>query len=204
MGIAEWMRVLDTVGGLAQLTGKLRARAPEEGLQEGGGPGAGGPLEARLAGVVVAALKEAFDRDRQRMELERGQIEAERRRVEEALAAELQRQALERTLGQLRLLAVMAIAAWMLSAALAVALPGMRAGAPRALLAIGWVLSFATLGCVFSGWQRISASHETSGRQQISGASGAEASQAGAAASAAPWMLLAALAAIAASLLAAL
>jgi len=109
MGIAEWMRVLDTVGGLAQLTGKLRARAPEEGLQEGGGPGVGGPLEARLAGVVVAALKEAFDRDRQRMELERGQIEAERRRVEEALAAELQRQALERTLGQLRLLAVMAI-----------------------------------------------------------------------------------------------
>lgn len=185
MGIAEWMRVLDTVGGLAQLTGKLRPRAPEEGLQQGGGPGPGGALEARLAGVVVAALKEAFDRDRQRMEIERAQIEAERRRVEDAFAQELRRQASERILGQLRLIAVMAIAAWMLSAALAGWLPGMRAGVPRALLGLGWVLSFATLGCVFAAWQKESISE-------------------GPAASAASWTLLAALAATGASLLAAL
>lgn len=202
MGIAEWMRVLDAVGGLAQLSRKLRPRAPEEALQERGSPGVGGALETRLAGVVVAALKEAFDRDRQRMELERAHVDAERRRAEEALAAELRRQASERTLEQLRLIAVMAIAAWMLSAALAVWLPGMRAGAPRALLGLGWVLSFATLGCVFSGWQQISA------WQQTSGWTGATTSPQGAASSlpqgAAPWMLLAALAAIGASLLAAL
>ena len=40
-----------------------------------------GALEARLAGVVVAALKEAFDRDSRRLELERDQLAAERLRA---------------------------------------------------------------------------------------------------------------------------
>ena len=53
------------------------------------------------------------------------------RRTEEALAAELRRQTAERALGQLRLLAIMAIGTWMLSAALAVWMPGMRAGLPE-------------------------------------------------------------------------
>src|SRR5687767_3522116 len=180
MGMAEWMRVIDTVSGLAQMSGKLRPKAAPEGgmptVQEGAAgasrptpragsarrrkkrsnrnvtrrdPEAGqsgrgaGRLETHLAGVVVAALKEAFDRDRTRMDLERAQVEAERRRAEEALATELRRQATERALGQLRLIAVMAVAAWMLSAALAVWLPGMRSGFPRALLGTGWVLAFA-------------------------------------------------------------
>ena len=52
-----------------------------------------GGLEARLAGVVVAALKEAFDRDTQRLELEREQLDAERQRAERALRLELRRQA---------------------------------------------------------------------------------------------------------------
>jgi hypothetical protein len=196
MGIADWIRVIDTVTGLAQMSGKLRPR--------GNGPGvpaaqdaSPGMLETRLAGVVVAALKEAFDRDRARMDLERAQIEAERRRAEEALAAELRRQASERALGQLRLIAVMAIAAWMLSAALAAWLPGMRAGVPRGLLAAGWALAFVTLGCGFAGWQQISAWTADTGSAQ----SGAPRS---AAASATPWTLLAALGAIGASLLIAL
>ena len=50
----------------------------------------------------------------------------------------------------------MAIAAWMLSAALAVWLPGMRPGIPRGLLGVGWSLSFAALGCTFVGFQSIS------------------------------------------------
>ena len=52
-----------------------------------------------MAGVLVAALKEAFDRDGTRLEMERSQIEAERRRAEEALRAELRRQAGERRSG---------------------------------------------------------------------------------------------------------
>ena len=195
MAIADWMRVLDTVGGLAQLTGKLRPRGPEGPLPEGGGPGGAGGLETRLAGVVVAALKEAFDRDRQRMDLERAQIDAERRRADEALAAELRRQSSERMLGQLRLIAVMAIAAWMLSAALAVWLPGMREGTPRTLLGLDWLLAFASLGCGFLGWQQISA---------WTGNLAGNVPPQSAAASAAPWILLAALGAIAAGLLTAL
>jgi hypothetical protein len=199
MGIAEWMRVIDTVSGLAQMSGKLRPKAAPEGgmptVQEAGA----GRLETHLAGVVVAALKEAFDRDRTRMDLERAQIEAERRRAEEALATELRRQTTERALGQLRLIAVMAVAAWMLSAALAVWLPGMRSGFPRALLGTGWMLAFVALGCTFASWQHIAA--WTVG---AAGTTSGSDSPASAAASAAPWTLLLALAAIGGSLLAAL
>jgi hypothetical protein len=196
MAIADWMRVIDTVSGLAQATGKLRTRnAPDPGVPatQDAPPGT---LEARMAGVVVAALKEAFDRDRARMELERAQVEAERRRAEEALAAELKRQAGDRALGQLRIIAVMAIVAWIVSAVLAAWLPGMRAGLPRTLLGAGWLLAFAAIGCAFAGYQRISA-------WTAAATVAYDAPQSGAA-SAAPWALLLALAAIAASLLVAI
>ncbi|MEO8076697.1 MAG: hypothetical protein ABI818_10235 [Acidobacteriota bacterium] len=197
MGIADWMRVIDTVSGLAQATGRLRSRpAPDAAVPAGDVAQAPGNLEARMAGVVVAALKEAFDRDRARMELERSQVEAERRRADEALAAELKRQAGDRALGQLRILAVMAIVAWMLSAVLAAWLPGMRAGIPRTLLGAGWFLSFATIGCAFAGYQRISA-------WAASATPAYDAPQSGAA-SMAPWALLLALGAIASSLLVAI
>jgi hypothetical protein len=199
MGIAQWMRVIDTISGLAQMTGRLLPKAPPEGgvlaTQE---PGVG-RLETHLAGVVVSALKEAFDRDRTRMDLERAQVESERRRVEEALATEIRRQASERALSQLRLIAVMAVAAWMLSAALAVWLPGMRAGIPRALLGTGWLLAFAALGCTFASWQYIS-----EWTMKTASATSGSDSPTSAAASAAPWTLLLALAAIGGSLLAAL
>src|SRR6476469_9080922 len=158
MGVAQWMRVLDTVSGLAQLTERFRrpAAADPSGPLSPAGGGPPGGLEARMAGVLVAALKEAFDRDSTRLEMERSQIEAERRRAEEALRAELRRQAGERALGQLRMIAVMAIGAWALSAALSVGLPGMRAGVPRVLLAFGWALALGALATAFAGWQRIS------------------------------------------------
>src|SRR5579862_5357282 len=58
--------------------------------------------EARLTGVVVAALKEAFDRDHARLELEQAQMAEDRRRQEEALRLELRRQAADRELSRLR------------------------------------------------------------------------------------------------------
>jgi hypothetical protein len=193
MGIANWMRVIDTVSGLARMGGRLRATLDPSYPQVPETAARG--LETRLAGVVVAALKEAFDRDRARMELERAHIEEERRRAEEALAAELRRQTAERALGQLRLLALMALGMWMLSAALAVWLPGMRTGLPRGLLGAGWALAFATLGCTFAGSQAISL---WTARPVNS------APPSGGAAAAAPWLLLLALASTGASLLAAL
>ncbi|HXW04980.1 MAG TPA: hypothetical protein VD833_07105 [Vicinamibacterales bacterium] len=186
MGFAQWMRVLDTVGGLVQLTGRLRGSSDIAPPTPAGG-GALGQLEARLAGVLVAALKEAFDRDSARLELERAQIDAERARAESALRAELRRQAAERALAQLRLIAVMAIGTWALSAALGSWLPGMSGPVPRVLLGIGWALALATLGAAFSGWQRISAwsadTHDADGARASSSA-----------AAAAPWLFLAALA----------
>src|SRR5262249_44208191 len=81
-------------------------------LEAGGRGPSGGGLEARLAGVVVAALKEAFERDTHRLELEREQLEAGRLRAERALAFALRRQASDREIGRLRLLAGAAVASW--------------------------------------------------------------------------------------------
>jgi hypothetical protein len=155
MGFAQWMRVIDTISGLVQFTNRVR-QPPEAAAGPLAPGGAIGQLETRLAGVVVAALKEAFDRDRVRMDLERAHMESERQRAEDALRAELRRQAAERSLGQLRMVAIMAIATWMLSAALVVFLPGMREGTPRLLMGTGWAFTIGTLGCAFGAWQHVS------------------------------------------------
>jgi hypothetical protein len=196
--MAQWMRVFDTISGLVQVAGRFRR--PEGGdpvgLQTAPGSGPLGQLEARLAGVVVAALKEAFDRDSARLELEKSQIESERQRAEAALRAELRRQAADRLLSQLRLIAVMAIGVWALSAALGVWLPGIREGTPRLLLGGGWLFAFGTLGCAFAGWQSVSA---------WSGATSPDTAALNDRASAlAPWLLIGALLLTGASLLIAL
>ena len=190
------MRVFDTVANLAQLSGRFKRGETAE-LRPGGGPL--GQLETRLAGVVVAALKEAFDRDRARLDLERSHLEAERQRAEEALRAELRRQAADRALGQVRLIAIMAIGVWMLSAALGVWMPGMRSGIARSLLAGGWGFVLAALGCAFAAWRRIS---EWSGAG--AGADGVGIAGPAIAEAIAPWLLLGAIAFSGASLLLAL
>src|ERR1051325_11819776 len=87
--------------------------SPETSLsQTTAAQGLAGQLETRLTNVVVAALKEAFDRDHARLELERAQIEEQRRRAEEALRLELRRQTIDRALGRLRLRAGSPLGAW--------------------------------------------------------------------------------------------
>lgn len=207
MGFAHWMRVLDTLGGLAQLAGRFRRPddPPDQGGYGDGPQGASGlqatapggmlgQLETRLTGVLVAALKEAFDRDSARLELERSHIEAERRRAEEALRAELMRQAADRVLAQLRLVSVMGIGLLGLSAGLMVLLPGMRDALPRGLLGGGWLLAIAALGASFAAWQQVSA-------WSSAPASGGSTPPSFSAASAAPWLLIAALVLTALSLL---
>jgi hypothetical protein len=158
MGIAQWASVIDTVGGFVQIARRFRQGATE-GLSSQaplGGGGGLGQVEARLAGVVVAALKEAFDRDSARLEMERSQIDAERQRAETALRAELRRQAADRLLGQLRLVAIMALVTWALSAALGVWMPGMRDNLPRLLLGGGWLFALGTLASAMAAWQHVS------------------------------------------------
>jgi hypothetical protein len=176
MGLATWLRLLETVGGLAELSRRFRGdadeaaperpRPSEERPSESYGYGdderlpmlrlALGHLETGLTNILVAALKEAFDRDRARLDLERDHVEAERRRAEEALRVELLRQSGERVLSQMRLLALIGIAVWVSSAVLMVLLPGMGELAPRILLACGWVALIATLACAFIAHQQLS------------------------------------------------
>ncbi len=170
MAAAQWIKVLDTVANFApivvQFFGGRGTPPSSQASAETGVPSSldvraqGGladvrGLEARLAGVVVAALKEAFDRDKARMDLERETIEAERARAERALQAELRRQAADRELVQLRMLAMFAGLLLLVSGVLAVWLPGMRTGLASATLSGGWLLALAALGCVFAGWQQV-------------------------------------------------
>jgi hypothetical protein len=160
-----WLRALDTLGALIDMGQRLRrgsAAAPDapageprgaDALSATGAPG--GALEARLAGVLVAALKEAFDRDRTRLELEQAQLEAERRRDEEAMRLELRRQAGERALVQARLLVVLAVVAWIVSAVLFAFLPGARAIPARAVLAVAWTLLLGCAGTAFAFHQGV-------------------------------------------------
>lgn len=192
----QWLRVIDMAANVAQWAGAWRKPGPpaETGLAPGGGPLT--QLETRLAGVVVAALKEAFDRDKARMDLERAHLDAERQRAEEALRAELRRQAADLALGRVRTTAIMAIGVWMLSAALAVWMPGMRIGAARYVLGGGWACVLAALGCAFAGWQRIA----TWLALQSADGAGTE-SRPGPAELAAPWLLVGAVALVGFALL---
>jgi hypothetical protein len=196
-----WLRLLDAALGLSDLA--RRVRRPPDALPGSAPLGAldhltaapGGALETRLAGVVVAALKEAFDRDHQRMQLERDQIEAERQRAERALRLELARQAGDREIGRLRLLAGVALASWLATLFFSPrVIEGAVAG--RVALGVGWLLLLAALAAAFSAQSAVARTvaqlDERTGSQPISS---------GAAGSAAPWLMVAGLAAIAMSVL---
>ena len=79
MAVNHWLRLIDIAGNVMEWTG--RRRQPGQPSETGIAPGGNGPfaqLETRLAGVLVAALKEAFDRDKARMDFERAHLDAER------------------------------------------------------------------------------------------------------------------------------
>jgi hypothetical protein len=152
-----WLRVIETIGDLVDVGRKVRRassavrgdgdeiqRAEPQGLSS-----ALGQMETRLTGVLIGALQEAFERDRMRLELEREQVEAERRRAQDALRLEADRQAAERALAERRLTMIAALALWITSAAVAVWLQGMREPLARVPLGLGWAsligaIAFAT------------------------------------------------------------
>jgi hypothetical protein len=157
MGLAQWLRLVDTVSGLAAASKQLRGGAQVDDVPPPSAGGALGQLEARLAGVVVAALKEAFDRDRARLDLEQSHIEAERARAAEVLRLELLRQAGDRALYQVRLTALMSLAVWITSAVLAIGVPGLGQAGARILLAGGWGALIAALACAFAAHAAVTA-----------------------------------------------
>ncbi|MBI2828813.1 MAG: hypothetical protein HYX77_06045 [Acidobacteria bacterium] len=149
-----------------------------------------GQLETRLTNVVIAALKEAFDRDHARLELERAQLDEERRRAEATLGLELRRQAADRELARLRLLAGVSMAGWIFSVVMFAA--GLASGSTpaRAALAAGWMLLLGALGAAFTAQRRVGASMPDSARDLDTGPAGM-----------ALWLLITGLAATAVSLL---
>jgi hypothetical protein len=194
-----WLRILDTALSLATMARTANRRALAAPLERGGQMTIGrrrAPIEARLAGVVVSALKEAFDRDNQRLQFEREQREVERRRAERLLQIELARQAGDRELGRLRLLAGIASACFLATLVLAAALGG-GSVASRAALGGGWLLLLASIAASFAGQSRIVAS-----LRQIDARVGEpEPPSAGGAAQASPWLIVMGLAAIAVAVL---
>ena len=198
MNFGNLLKGFDTVMVLLDTAKRLRGGSPPPPSAETGltsttavPQGLAGQVEARLTGVVVAALKEAFDRDHARLELERAQLEEQRRRAEEAMRAEIRRQAADREIGRLRLLAGIALIGWIASVVMLVARLATASTASRAVMAVAWLLLLGALGAAFTSQGRVN----TDG-------TGARASvgpdQAG---TAALWLLIAGLALSAISLL---
>ena len=129
---------------------------PETSLsQTSSAQGLAGQIETRLTNVVVAALKEAFDRDHARLELERAQLDEQRRRAEEAMRLEIRRQAVDRELARLRLLSGASLIGWVASVVMLFVHPS---GVPsHVALGLGWLLLLAALGASFHAQRRVSA-----------------------------------------------
>src|SRR5689334_20967728 len=93
-----WLSIIDGLLGATDIVRRVRGRS----LEQIETAGRSGSIEARLAGVVVSALKEAFQRDSERIEFERQKLEGERERAERLLRMEWLRQAADREIGRLR------------------------------------------------------------------------------------------------------
>jgi hypothetical protein len=150
----RWLRIFDAALDAADLARRFLPRAPTTEATEPS-PSALGPVEQQLAGVVVAALREVFDRDSRRLELEREHVEAERQRAERLLELELFRQAGDREIGRLRLIAGVAFATWAGSLLLLARLGGGHLAA-RVTLGVGWTFLLGALAAAFLGQSRVS------------------------------------------------
>lgn len=182
MAEVPWLRIIDTVIGVADValtaSGSRGGKEPAPERRDLETRGAAG-AEAGLAGVAVAALKEAFDRDARRMHFEREMADAAQRRAERALQLELQRQAGDREIGRMRLLAAVAAVVWIATLLLVTRLTG-TTGA-RIALGIGWLCLVGSIAAAFAAQSGVSAmlqkvaADEDTGRAISSGPAGATA-----------------------------
>lgn len=191
-----WLRLIDVALGVTDVVRRARGRQPAAAAADPDAAlaprgGAFGALEAKLAGVVVSALREAFDRDHQRMELERAQIEAERQRAERAQRLELLRQAGEREMARSRMVMGVALASWLGTLIIASRLLDTTAG--RITLGLGWLCLLLALASSFVEQGRLSrALAQADDRTPVE-----QIATAGGAGAAAPWLIVAGLAAAA-------
>jgi hypothetical protein len=162
--------------------------------------GLGGQLEARLTGVVVSALKEAFDREAARTDLEREAIDDQRRRAEESLRLELVRQAGDHALSRLRTIGAAALLVWVVSVVFAMRFPEGLAGIGRMALGFGWLSLLGAIGASFVAHSQVA---RWVARAQATKAGPDDVPEGGVVA-VAPWLVVAGLAFVAIGLLVAL
>jgi hypothetical protein len=195
MNIGGLIKAFETVMALREVarrvTGSPAPASGDSGLMQSPGGGIGSQIEARLTNVVMAALKEAFDRDHARLELERSQLEEQRRRAEEAMRQELRRQAADRELARLRLVAGTALIGWMASVIVFVVRVGAMPTYARAIMVAGWLLLLAALATSFNAQSR-------AGEEIVGGGDARAAARPG---TVAVWLLTAGLAVAAVSLI---
>ncbi|HEY3045489.1 MAG TPA: hypothetical protein VGJ39_15770 [Vicinamibacterales bacterium] len=199
-----WLGLIDTLLDVANLalTRRSRRAADEPESSAVAGP-AGGQLEARMTGVVVAALKEAFDRDARRLELEREQADRERLQAERLLKLELLRQAGDREIGRLRLMAATAIGSWIGTLFFSARVIGGPAGA-RVMLGLGWLLLLLALSLSFVAQARVGRALARTDEPRSTGATSARPDDltTGAPGAFVPWLIVAGLGVIGLALLA--
>jgi hypothetical protein len=200
MNLGQLFRAAQAVIGLTEAARRVRRESADPLAVPFSRSGALAPLEARLAGVLVAALKEAFDRDRARLDLERAELEAERKRAEEAMRLERLRQAGEREIGQIRIMAGVAVVVWITSVVFAMLQGPSAGGISKVVLGLGWAFLLAALGCAFAAHRALAV---FLARAQAN-ADAAETTLRNPALVAAPWLVVSGLGFTAASLLLAL
>lgn len=144
-----WLRLLDVLVDVTNLALGTKARRSADAAAPVGSSRPFSQLDTGLANVVVAALKEAFDRDARRFDLERERMEDERARAKRALKLELLRQAGEREIGRLRLIAGVAFSSLVGTLLFSLRLGGGSVGV-RVTLGMGWLLLLAALGSSFA------------------------------------------------------
>jgi hypothetical protein len=146
-----WLSIFKTILGVSGLVQAApRAKAPAASLA-GRTPSR---FETRLAGVLVSALKEAFDRDSRRIEFERERMEAERLHAERMLRLDLLRQVCDREISRLRLLTGVAAGCWLGSLFFSLRVAGAGVGA-KVSLGGGWLLLLTALVVAFRAQARV-------------------------------------------------
>jgi hypothetical protein len=135
-----------------------------------------------------AALAEDVGRDARLLALEREQLEAERLRADRALQLERLGQACELEIGRLRLIAAVAVAAWLGTLFFLARVAGAGIGG-RISVGAGWALLLAALASAFVG------------QANLARALDRDVMESGLAGALAPWLLVAGLAVIAAAAL---
>jgi hypothetical protein len=147
-------KVFDTFMSVLDASKQEPTESPKSGDRPTPAPTFADQVEMRLTNVVISALKEAFNRDEARLELERAHLEEQRRRAEETMRIELRRQAAEREISRLRLLGLVGMIGWIASILL-LALRRDVSHVTQGLLIAAAILSLCSLGSAFIAQGRI-------------------------------------------------